>query len=362
MLKFDRLFFIYWRIMEQSQVSLTKALVAIAAIIIILAGIKAAAEIVVPFLLSLFIAIICSPIIKFMTKRRIPLGIAISLLLGLIILVFLFLTGMVNNAIQEFTGSIPQYKLLLTARLQTIFALVKEYQLPISISQEDILSKFDPSAVMNLVSRLLLSFSGVLSNIFVLFLVVIFMLLESPMAKYKLALALSPDNVSNEKYYIDQVLEGVIGYLGIKTVVSALTGLSVWILLMILNVQYAVLWGVLAFLLNYIPNIGSFLAGIPIVLQALLLNGFSVGLTVLAGVVGINMLFGNVLEPKMMGKRLGLSTLVVFLSLLFWGWLLGTVGMLLSVPLTMALKIALGSNPSSRRYAILLGDIEEIKH
>ncbi|WGE56203.1 AI-2E family transporter [Actinobacillus equuli] len=348
--------------MEQSQVSLTKALVATAAIIIILAGIKSAAEIVVPFLLSLFIAIICSPIIKFMTTRRIPLGIAISLLLGLIVLVFLFLTGMVNNAIQEFTASIPQYKLLLTARLQTIFALVKEYQLPINISQEDILSKFDPSAVMNLVSRLLLGFSGVLSNIFVLFLVVIFMLLESPMAKYKLALALSPDNdLSNEKYYIDQVLKGVIGYLGIKTVVSALTGLSVWILLMILNVQYAVLWGVLAFLLNYIPNIGSFLAGIPIVLQALLLNGFSVGLAVLAGIVGINMLFGNVLEPKMMGKRLGLSTLVVFLSLLFWGWLLGTVGMLLSVPLTMALKIALESNPSSRRYAILLGDVDEIK-
>lgn len=141
---------------------------------------------------------------------------------------------------------------------------------------------------------------------------------------------------------------------------SALTGISIWILLIVLDVQYAVLWATLAFLLNYIPNIGSFLAGIPIVLQALLLNGFSVGIGVLIGVVGINMLFGNVLEPKMMGKRLGLSTLVVFLSLLFWGWLLGTVGMLLSVPLTMALKIALESSRSTRRYAVLLGDIEEV--
>ncbi|WP_150538733.1 AI-2E family transporter [Actinobacillus vicugnae] len=348
--------------MEKDHVSTTKALVATAAIIVILAGIKAATEIVVPFLLSLFIAIICSPIIKLMTNRRIPLGLAIGILLGLIILIFLFLTSMVNNAIQEFTSSIPQYKLLLTTRLQTIFTLLKEHQLPIIISQEDILNKFDPSAVMNLVSRLLLSFSGVLSNIFVLFLVVIFMLLESPMAKYKLALALSPDDdLSNEEYYINQVLDGVIGYLGVKTIVSTLTGICIWILLMLLEVQYAVLWGVLAFLLNYIPNIGSILAGIPIVLQALLLNGFSVGLIVLTGVIGINMLLGNALEPRMMGKRLGLSTLVVFLSLLFWGWLLGTVGMLLSVPLTMALKIALESGKSTRRYAVLLGDIEEIK-
>ena len=102
--------------------------------------------------------------------------------------------------------------------------------------------------------------------------------------------------------------------------------------------QYGVLWAVLAFLLNYIPNIGSVLAGIPIVLQALLLNGFSDGIAVMIGVIAINMLVGNILEPRMMGKTLGLSTLVVTLSLLFWGWLLGTVGMLLSVPLTMALK------------------------
>lgn len=346
--------------MEHSS-SLTKVLVATASIIVILAGIKMAGEIIIPFLLSLFIAIICSPIIKFMTKRHIPLGLAIGLLLGLIVLIFFFLAGMFNGAIQEFTASIPQYKVLLTERLDTVFALIKAYNLPISITQEDVLNKFDPSVVMNFVSRLLLSFSGVVSNIFVLFLVVIFMLFESPMAKYKLALALSPDDdLSNEEYYLNQVLDGVIGYLGVKTVVSALTGISIWILLIVLDVQYAVLWATLAFLLNYIPNIGSFLAGIPIVLQALLLNGFSVGIGVLIGVVGINMLFGNVLEPKMMGKRLGLSTLVVFLSLLFWGWLLGTVGMLLSVPLTMALKIALESSRSTRRYAVLLGDIEEV--
>ena len=104
------------------------------------------------------------------------------------------------------------------------------------------------------------------------------------------------------------------------------------------------------------------MAAIPIVLQALLLNGFTEGIIVLVSLVVINVLIGNAIEPKIMGKRLGLSSLVVFLSLLFWGWLLGTVGMLLSVPLTMALKMGLESNPTTRRYAILLSDTEEIQN
>ncbi len=131
-------------------------------------------------------------------------------------------------------------------------------------------------------------------------------------------------------------------------------------LLEILGVEYAILWAILTFLLNYVPNIGSILAGIPIVIQALVLNGFSIGLGTLIGIVVINMVVGNALEPKLMGKKLGLSTLVVFLSLLFWGWLLGTVGMLLSVPLTMACKVALESNKATQKYAVLFSDLEEV--
>lgn len=348
--------------MEQ-QTSFTNILVAIAAIIIILAGVKLSGEIIIPFLLSLFIAIICSPIIKQMTKRDIPLGIAIGLLLGLIILIFFFLAGMINAAITEFTASIPQYKTLLLTRLQSVAELAQRFNIPLDIHPNDIAQHFDPSNVMNWVSRLLLGFSSALSNIFIILLVVIFMLIDSPNSKYKIAVAMSPDDdLSNEKFYIDQVLNGVIGYLGVKTAMSLLTAICIWLLLTIVGVQYAVLWAVLGFLLNYIPNIGSILAAIPIVLQALLLNGFTEGIIVLVSLVVINVLIGNVIEPKIMGKRLGLSILVVFLSLLFWGWLLGTVGMLLSVPLTMALKMGLESNPTTRRYAILLSDTEEIQN
>lgn len=341
--------------------SSSRSIITIAALFIILAGIKLSSEIVVPFLLSLFIAIICSPMIKFMTQRKIPLGIAITLLISLFVLAFYFLAGIINSTIHDFTASIPQYKIQLSARVRTLLELADQWNIPLTLSQEEIINKFDPSEVMILVRRLLLSLSGALSYAFVIFLIVIFMLLEIPVAKYKLALALSPDeDLSNEKAYIDKVLEGVIGYLGVKTFVSLLTGALVWVLLELLNVQYAILWAMLTFLLNYVPNIGSILACIPIVIQALILNGFSIGIATLIGVVAINMIIGNFLEPKLMGKKLGLSTLAVFLSLLFWGWLLGTVGMLLSVPLTMACKVALEANKKTRKYAILFSDLSEV--
>ena len=179
--------------------------------------------------------------------------------------------------------------------------------------------------------------------------------------KHKLALVLSDNehDVVAEEHHIDRILDGVISYLGVKTVISLLTGVTTWILLDVAGVQYAILWATLSFLLNYIPNIGSIIAAVPIIVQALLLNGFGVGMGVTVGIIALNIVIGNIIEPKMMGKTLGLSTLVVFFSLLFWGWLLGTVGMLLSVPLTMAFKITLESSESTKKYAALLGDVND---
>lgn len=344
----------------ENNLNLHRTLLGIAAVVIILAGIKLAAEIVVPFLLALFIAIICSPMIKSMTARKVPHWLAMVLLFVLISLIFFFLIGLINSSAREFTQSIPQYKTLLSERVNDLMALAQRFNLPLLISRETIQENLDPSIIMNFVSRLLLNFSGVVSNVFVLILVVVFMLAEAPTMKHKFARVISsdPTDVAQEERHIDRVLQGVIGYLGIKSITSLLTGVGIFILLEACGVQYAILWATLSFLLNYIPNIGSIIAAIPIIVQALLLNGFGIGFGVAIGVIVINMVIGNILEPKMMGERLGLSTLVVFLSLLFWGWLLGTVGMLLSVPLTMALKIALESSSNTVKYAALLGDVE----
>lgn len=110
-------------------------------------------------------------------------------------------------------------------------------------------------------------------------------------------------------------------------------------------------------MLNYIPNIGSVLAAIPPILQVLVFSGLYDALILLAGYLVINLVFGNILEPRMMGRGLGLSTLVVFLSLIFWGWLLGPVGMLLSVPLTIIVKIGLEQTAGGQSIAVLLSDM-----
>jgi AI-2 transport protein TqsA len=120
-------------------------------------------------------------------------------------------------------------------------------------------------------------------------------------------------------------------------------------------VDYAVLWALIAFLLNFVPTIGSILAAFPAVLLALVQIDVQAALLVAIGYLVVNTLIGSILEPKIMGYGLGLSTLVVFVSLVFWGWVLGPVGMFLSVPLTMSLKIALDANPQTRPIAIMLG-------
>lgn len=130
----------------------------------------------------------------------------------------------------------------------------------------------------------------------------------------------------------------------------------VWLLLWLMGVRFALLWSVLAFALNYIPNIGSVIAAVPPVIQALIFNGSWESVVVAVGYLLINLVIGNMLEPRWMGRGLGLSTLVVFLSLIFWGWLLGLVGMLLSVPLTIVVKIALEQTPGGERLALLLSD------
>jgi predicted PurR-regulated permease PerM len=141
----------------------------------------------------------------------------------------------------------------------------------------------------------------------------------------------------------------------VKTWVSLLTGVLAGVALLIIGVDYPLLWGLLAFLLNYIPTLGSIIAGAPPTLLALVQFGWKRALIVVAVYVAVNTVMGNVLEPRFMGKKLGLSTLVVFLSMVFWGWVLGPVGMVLCVPLTMLVKIVCGESKELRWASVLLG-------
>ena len=326
------------------------------AIVICLAGIKIAAPIVVPFLLSLFVAIICNPAINFLAERKIPRAIAIVVVILFIFSLFVVLGGIIGSSVNGFRQALPTYEAQLSNEVDWLITWMENHN--ISISMTEVREYFDPSKVMALVTTTLTGFSSVLGNVFLLLLTVVFMLSEGQGFAKKLHVAFD-DSVRTKKR-LDHFLNMVNQYMAIKTIISLATGLIIGFFLWLLGVDFFVLWALLAFLLNYIPNIGSIIAAVPAVILTFLQLGIGHASMVIALFVGVNMLMGNVIEPRFMGRSLGLSTLVVFLSLIFWGWLLGMVGMLLSVPLTMIFKIALENSEDGRWFAILLSSDEEI--
>ncbi len=194
--------------------------------------------------------------------------------------------------------------------------------------------------------------ASILSNAFMISLIVVFMLLEGVWLPTKLKVAFG--EASDAVLQLSHAATQIQRYLAVKTIISLVTGALVAIWTSVIGLDFALVWGLLAFLLNFIPTIGSLLAAVPAVLLALVQLGPGSALAVGLGFVVVNVGFGNIIEPNVMGRTLGLSTLVVFLSLVFWGWVLGPVGMLLSVPLTMIIKIILESNETTRPIAIML--------
>lgn len=329
-----------------------KVVVTLGMMVIIFAGIRASADIVVPFILALFLAVILHPLVKCLQHRGIPQVLAVLLLTCVIVLTGVLLLSSLVGMLNDFARTLPQYRLIMTKRLWDLQHLAGQTGIPFSLEQGMALA--DPNAVINLVSRLLTQLSGTVSDLFLLLMTVVFMLLEVPLLARKLPQIMPSPLAGNA--VIQRALDSVSHYLILKTAISLLTGSTVWLMLWLLDVRFALLWGVLAFALNYIPNIGSVIAAVPPILQVLIFNGSWEGAVVFGGYLLINLLIGNMLEPRLMGRGLGLSTLVVFLSLIFWGWLLGIVGMLLSVPLTIVVKIALEQTQGGRALALMLSD------
>ena len=299
--------------------SIVKMFVTIAAIFIIFAGIKAAANILVPFLLSLFIAIICNPLVAKASTFKIPKAVSVIVVIGIFVTIALSLAGLVGQSLNELSQLIPQYRLQLKGQFIWITAFLNEYN--IQISSAILQEYFDPAVAMGMAANILSGFGSVMANLFLIVLTVVFMLFEASSFPLKLHFAL--DDPEMRLKQIERFLASVNHYIAIKTMVSIATGLIVSTMLWAFGLDFFLLWGVFAFLLNYIPNIGSIIAAIPAVILAVLQLGFAEAGFIGLGYVTINMVMGNIIEPRYLGKGLGLSTLVVFLSLIFWGWLLG---------------------------------------
>jgi len=332
---------------------LRSALLAAAALVVVVAGLKAAAALVNPFLLAVFIAVISTPPIFWLESRGLPRAFALLIVVLVVIGALFALSVVVGASVNDFTNDLPRYTERLKGRFGALVTTLQGLGVEIPRDRASILDHVNPAWALQLAGDLFNGFGVVLTNAFLILLTVVFILLEASTFPGKLH-AIARD-AQLTRTSIDAFLETVRRYLAIKSLMSFGTGAAVWLWLSILGVDYPILWGFLAFLLNYVPNVGSIIAAVPAVLLALVQLGPAAAAWSAAGYLAINVLVGNVLEPRFMGRGVGLSPLVVFLSLVFWGWVLGPVGMFLSVPLTITARIALAANDGTRWASVLLG-------
>jgi AI-2 transport protein TqsA len=320
-----------------------------AAAVVVLAGLKSAQTVVIPFLLSLFLAIICAPAVTWLTRRRVPVGLAVMLVVIILLGVFSGFGAIVGGSVNDFAAFASQQQARFDGLVKSASAWLVAHD--IDPQTLDLLKMLQPGKLMNMVGGVLRNLAAVLSNFFMIVLTMIFMLLEAASVPIKIrAAAGGRFNFDNMRAAVAQVQR----FLGLKTLTSIATGVLVGVWTAIIGLEFAVVWGLLAFLLNYIPNIGSIVAAIPAILLGLVQGGLGYALLVALGYVVVNVGIGNFVESWLFGRTLGLSTLVVFLSLVFWGWMWGSVGMLLSVPLTMIAKILCENTDDLHWIAVML--------
>jgi predicted PurR-regulated permease PerM len=327
------------------------------AFVVVIAGLKAAAALVTPFLLAVFIAVLAAPGLQALHRLGLPSWAAMLVIVALLLAVGGGVIALFTGSLNQFNANLPEYQARLEQVSTDVVAWLDNHGLHVSRPAFD--SLVDPSSALGIAGQLIRGLGGVLTNALLILLTVVFILSEAAGLPSKLRRALP--NPDESLIHLREVMQTINRYMVIKATTSLATGLVIWLWLTWLGVDFAVLWAMLAFLLNFVPNIGSVIAAIPAVLLALVQLGFVPAMLTLAGYMSVNILIGSFIEPKIMGRGLGLSTLVVFVSLIFWGFVLGPAGMFLSVPLTMALKIALDANPQTRHVAILLGPETEAR-
>ncbi len=330
---------------------MTRALIIAACLVVIFAGLKASATLVVPFLLAAFLAIVLAPLFAVLRRRKIPSGFALLvLILGLAVLGVLAVT-ILKTSLEQFVASLPTYESLLRAQLDVVWQWLEAQG--IDAPNEFVAENFDPQFAMRYAGRIARSLSGLLGQTLVIFLVAAFILVEA--SGFHRRLHSIPGVSKKGLEPLEKSFQDVRKYVSLKSVMSLLTGVLVTVWLWVLGIDNALFMGLLAFFLNFVPTIGSFVAAVPGVLLGFILLGPAMAAVTAAGYVVINISVSNVIEPRFMGQGLGISALVIVVSLIFWGWLLGPVGMLLSVPLTMAARAGLESIAVTRPIAILLG-------
>lgn len=335
---------------DSSRPAALDALLLAASAIIVISGLKAAGEIILPVLFAGFLSVLCEPAVRGLVKIRVPRVLAVLLVVLLLTGTLVGGTALLGDSVARFTETFPQYQRPLEIQIQRAVDRMAALGVP---PPPDVDTLVDPSALVSLVTQTLGAVVTVLSRLVVIVITTAFILLETVELgdKLKVAFATQRDIIRSLSVGVATVQR----YLGIKTGASLATGLLVGGFNFAIGLDFYILWGVLAFILNYVPSIGSIVAAVPPVALALVQLGPGWAVAVLVAYITVNLAIGNFIEPRILGRRLGLSPLVVILSLFFWGWVWGPAGMLLSVPMTVVVKLLLEIPPETRWLAVLLG-------
>lgn len=333
----------------------TPTAVRVAAFVIILAGMKLASTVLNPLLLAFFISIICAQPVLWLKNRNVPSGLAVLMVILLIISAYLGINWLVGSSISFFLRDIAEYQENLTEIRDSAGRFFADRGINIAVFGGS--GSMDPAKVMEYTRTAITHIREMVSKEITIVFLTLFLVSEVEILRLKFMLVARGSDTTYEN--LQTIGKSIRHYLSIKTFTSLATGLVVGLSLAIIGVDYPVLWGTIAFILNYIPTIGSIIAAIPGITFSLIQLGFPATFWTAGVYLFANVVIGSIIDPKMMGKGMGLSTSVVFFGLIFWGFILGPVGMFLSVPITMTIKIILKMNPRTQWIASLLGTKEE---
>lgn len=329
-------------------------LLSFACIIIISIGLSLASAVVVPFLLAVFISIALSPILDLFFRVHVRRIFAVLILVFIFFEILWFLGNIIFDTLDKLSLDLPLYQAKFATILENFTSWLNKHGIKVS---SFVMDNIELDKIFTITSSILKQTSNIITKTFLVLLLVIFMLVD--MGIYQAKVKYLATNYPQSTIIIKNFISNLKRYLLIKTISALATALILLPALLYFKVPYATLWVTLAFVLNYIPTIGSIIAAIPAVMISLLVNDLSSTLWLSAIYLIVNIAIGNFIEPKFLGTKLGISTLVVLLSLLFWGFLLGIGGMFLAVPLTMSIKIAMDESKKHKFISVLLSDKKE---
>jgi AI-2 transport protein TqsA len=328
--------------------SLARVLFILAAAVVVLVGVRLSAPVLNPILFAIVFALLFAPVYGWL-QRRLPAGVALLLSFVALLIIIVGLFVLLSASISRFTGRLSFYAQQLDAQLAGLQELLDR----LGLSGVDLSEAVNTSALVEAIGAVLSGISGFLSSLFLILMIMLFLLGESSAMMERLRTSVAHDNPQVARLTV--IGQSVALSFGLRAIVNLVTALGITLVLWLLGVDFPILWGVLVFFLSFIPYIGLILAVAPAVVLALAEFGLGRAIIVIVAVVVINVLAENVLSPVLMGRGLELSPTVVFLSFIFWAWLLGGPGAFLALPLTLFVAIMLGSFPETRWLASLMG-------